>query len=67
MFTAAYNTKRVRKDELPKTYQDLLDPKWKGRLAVEANDHVWFASLLGEIGDERGRQLGDAVVIKEAQ
>ena len=67
VFTAGYNTKRVRKDELPKTYQDLLDPKWKGRLAVEANDHVWFASLLGEIGDERGRQLGDAVVIKEAQ
>ncbi len=67
VFTAAYNTKRVRKDEQPKTYQDLLDPKWTGRLAVEANDPVLFASLLGEIGDERGRQLYDDVVIKKAR
>ena len=67
VFTAGYNTKRVRKDEQPKTYQDLLDPKWTGRLAVEANDPVLFASLLGEIGDERGRQLYDDVVIKKAR
>jgi len=38
IFTCAYNTKLVKKEELPKTYQDLLDPKWKGKLSVEADD-----------------------------
>src|SRR5262249_54246262 len=32
LFVQAYNTKLVRKDELPRSYSDLLDPRWKGRL-----------------------------------
>src|SRR5205823_1493452 len=32
VFVAAYNTDKINKDELPKSYQDLLNPKWKGRL-----------------------------------
>jgi iron(III) transport system substrate-binding protein len=32
-FSAAYNTKLVSAAEAPKTYEDLLDPKWKGKLS----------------------------------
>ena len=32
-FSAAYNTKNVTAAEAPKTYEDLLDPKWKGKLS----------------------------------
>jgi iron(III) transport system substrate-binding protein len=32
-FGIAYNTKQVAADRVPKTYEDLLDPQWKGRLA----------------------------------
>ena len=62
VFVANYNTKLVKKEELPKTYQDLLDPKWKGRLAVEANDHVWYAALLADMGEERGRKLFENII-----
>src|SRR4051794_31528543 len=31
IFSFAYNTNAVKKDELPKKYEDLLDPRWKGR------------------------------------
>jgi len=31
-----YNTKLVKPDEAPKSYADLLDPKWKGKM-VKAN------------------------------
>ncbi|HXT80670.1 MAG TPA: extracellular solute-binding protein [Acetobacteraceae bacterium] len=32
-YTAAYNTKLVSAADAPKTYDDLLDPKWKGKMA----------------------------------
>ena len=28
-----YNTRFISKDDAPKTYSDLLDPKWKGKMA----------------------------------
>ncbi|TRZ70113.1 MAG: extracellular solute-binding protein [Rhodocyclaceae bacterium] len=57
IFALAYNTKLVKKAELPKTYQDLLDPKWKGRLAIEAEDTDWFAGVIGELGEAKGLKL----------
>jgi iron(III) transport system substrate-binding protein len=57
VFVHAYNTEKVKKDELPKTYQDLLDPRWKGRLGIEAEDQSWFATLLQDLGEEKGLKL----------
>jgi ABC-type Fe3+ transport system substrate-binding protein len=53
----AYNTDLVKKEELPKSWRDLLDPKWKGRLAIEADDSDWFAGLMSELGEEQGVAL----------
>jgi len=50
VWVQAYNTKLIRKDALPKTYTDLLDPKWKGKLGVEAKDEDWFASVVDVMG-----------------
>ena len=52
----------VKKEDLPKTYKDLLDPKWKGKLGIEAKDQDWFASVVdvmggGEAGLEFFRDL----------
>ena len=57
MFTAAYNTRLVKKEDLPKTYADLLNPKWKGKLGVEANDLDWFAGVVTELGEAKGLKL----------
>jgi iron(III) transport system substrate-binding protein len=32
-FSIAYNTKLVPPDQVPKSYDDLLDPRWRGKLA----------------------------------
>jgi iron(III) transport system substrate-binding protein len=53
----AYNTGLVKKAELPKSYSDLLDPRWKGRIAIEADDSDWFAGLMGQLGEESGVKL----------
>jgi iron(III) transport system substrate-binding protein len=57
IWTAAYNSDKVKKEDLPKTYEDLLDPKWKGRLAVEANDYAWFGNLVTVMGEQKARKL----------
>lgn len=30
----AYNTEKVKPEDLPKSWQDLTDPKWKGKIAM---------------------------------
>jgi len=57
IFTAAYNTKLVKKEDLPNAYADLIDPKWKGKIGVEAEDLDWFAGVVGELGEAKGVKL----------
>ncbi|MDQ6680508.1 MAG: extracellular solute-binding protein [Pseudomonadota bacterium] len=54
MFVHAYNTKLVKKEELPTRYADLADPRWKGRLGIEAEDEDWFATVVKGLGEEAG-------------
>ena len=41
IWTMAYNTKLVSKDKLPKSYDDLLSPEWRGKLAVDIRVNPW--------------------------
>ena len=57
IFSAAYNTNLVKRDEVPKSYEDLKNPRWKGRLAIEADDVDWFATIVTKMGMEKGVEL----------
>lgn len=57
IFTAAYNTRLVKKPDLPKSFEDLLAPVWKGKLGIEAGDFDWFSAVVSEIGEEKGLKL----------
>jgi iron(III) transport system substrate-binding protein len=57
VFVQAYNPKHVSKEELPKSWDDLLDPRWKGRLGIEFKQQEWFYRLLGVLGEEKGLAL----------
>ncbi len=50
VWVQAYNTAAIKKDDLPKTYADLLDPKWKGKLGIEAKNQDWFQSVVDIMG-----------------
>jgi iron(III) transport system substrate-binding protein len=53
-FVTGFNTQKVKAQDLPKSYEDFADPKWKGRLAVEAGDSEWMAAVVSAWGEERG-------------
>jgi iron(III) transport system substrate-binding protein len=54
IFVQAYNTKLVTNAELPKTYEDLLAPRWKGRVAIEGKEQEWFFTLVQAMGQAQG-------------
>lgn len=49
-----YNTKLVTKAEAPKSWDDLLDPKWKGKMGIEASCYEWFTYQLKLRGRDKG-------------
>jgi iron(III) transport system substrate-binding protein len=61
IFSAAYNTNLVKKDEVPKSYDDLKDPRWKGRLAIEPGDTDWFSAIVTKMGPEKAVNVLKAI------
>ncbi|MBI4491008.1 MAG: extracellular solute-binding protein [Deltaproteobacteria bacterium] len=53
----AYNTKLISKEEVPRSYDDLLDPKWKGKLGLEDAAYVWLVNLLKLKGEKQGLEF----------
>jgi iron(III) transport system substrate-binding protein len=57
----AYNTNLIRKDDLPRSFHDLVRPEWKGKLGIEAEDFDWFAQVVTEMGEAPGASEAAAV------
>jgi ABC-type Fe3+ transport system substrate-binding protein len=57
--TPSYNTNLVAAKDAPHTYQDLLDPKWKGKMVWKRGDLTgstgFIANILLTMGQEKGR------------
>ena len=50
---AAYNRKLVKVDEVPRSWEDFLDPKWKGKLSLDTEAFEWMGFLLKHMGEQR--------------
>jgi iron(III) transport system substrate-binding protein len=67
----AYNTQLIPKEQAPRTYQDLLDPRWKGKLVWNPNamTGAWgfIATILRHMGEQDGlsylRKLGKQDIV----
>jgi iron(III) transport system substrate-binding protein len=57
VFAGAYNTDLIKPADVPKSYQDLLDPRFKGKLGIEADDANWFMSTVSFMGEAKGLKL----------
>ncbi|MBF9233862.1 ABC transporter substrate-binding protein [Microvirga alba] len=55
----AYNSDMVAEKDAPKSFADLLDPKWKGKMAwtnamVQGGAPGFIGTVLGSMGEEKG-------------
>jgi iron(III) transport system substrate-binding protein len=57
VFVQAYNTKLIKKEDLPKTWEELTQPKWKGKLGIEQEDSDWLSGVFGELGEARAQKV----------
>jgi iron(III) transport system substrate-binding protein len=53
-FTIGYNTNLVKPQEVPNSYEDLVHPRWAGRVGLEGSDVDWFGAVVKSMGEEKG-------------
>ena len=63
----AYNTKLVPKEHAPKSWEDLLDPRWKGKIAMDEEMYSWYAAMAVAWGRERAERYMKALAKQDIQ
>jgi iron(III) transport system substrate-binding protein len=58
----AFNSRMVKRNEVPRSDEELLNPKWKGKIGMDHTKPEWFAWKVKRMGEEKGlaymRRLG---------
>jgi ABC-type Fe3+ transport system substrate-binding protein len=58
VFTPGVNTTLVPKDQAPKSYRDLLDPRWQGKMAWNPSSIAGAIGFVGNILTSQGEERG---------
>jgi ABC-type Fe3+ transport system substrate-binding protein len=62
--TPGYNTRMVKPNELPKTYDDLLNPRWKGQMMWSTSRGSGAPIFIGNVLITMGQEAGKAYLQK---
>src|SRR5688572_10420416 len=63
-FSLGYNTRMVKPNEVPKTYEDLLNPRWKGQMMWSTSRGSGAPIFVGTILNSMGMEAGKAYLQK---
>jgi iron(III) transport system substrate-binding protein len=63
----AYNTNLVAAADAPKTWDDLLDPKWQGKMAVELSDTELLGNMANAWGQARAYAFWDGIAAQKPE
>ena len=50
----AFNTHWCRRRDAPRSYQDLLLPKWHGKMNFGSDEYAWYSVMLDGMGKAKG-------------
>jgi iron(III) transport system substrate-binding protein len=65
LYVLAFNTRLVPPGTIPRDWAELLEPQWKGRVAMDESDVEWYASMLEYWGRNRGSDFMRALARQE--
>ena len=65
--TLGYNTRNLKAAELPKSYEDLLNPRWKGQMMWSTSRGSGAPQFIGNILMTMGQEAGKAYLQKLKQ
>ena len=57
VFITAYNKSLLPEKEVPRTWEELLNPKWKGKIAIDQEPNDIVAGFLILMGKEKGETV----------
>jgi iron(III) transport system substrate-binding protein len=57
LIVQCFNTNLVKIADGPTSFTDLLRPRWKGKLGIEAGDADWLMTVAEELGEEKALKL----------
>jgi ABC-type Fe3+ transport system substrate-binding protein len=63
-FALGYNTNMVKPNEVPKSYEDLLNPRWKGQMIWSTSRGSGAPMMIGNILQSMGQESGKAYLQK---
>ncbi|HYL24112.1 MAG TPA: extracellular solute-binding protein [Burkholderiales bacterium] len=53
-YVIGYNTRQVKPEQAPRSWEDLLAAHWTGKLAIDESDVEWYAAMLDYWGRDKG-------------
>ena len=65
--TIVYNTKLIPANERPKDWADLLNPRLKGKMAMEQEQVTWYAGIMKRFGEEKAKHYFQALSKQEVR
>ena len=63
--TIVYNKKLIHANERPKDWVDLLNPRLKGKMAMEQEQVTWYAGIMKRFGEEKAKHYFQALSKQE--
>jgi iron(III) transport system substrate-binding protein len=57
----AFNSSLVRSEEAPRSYQDLLLPRWRGKMNFGSDEYAWYSVMLDGMGKTKGLEFMKAL------
>jgi iron(III) transport system substrate-binding protein len=61
----AFQTKLLKAPDIPSSYQDLLNPKYKGKMNLGTEDYDWYSVMLDAMGKDKGLAFMRALAKQE--
>lgn len=65
-YVLGYNTKLVKKEDVPRTYEALLNPRWKGgQISIDTEAYGMLQGLIGVWGKEKAVSYFKKLAVQE--